>query len=127
MHIRRPRVDHTFPVVGLDRNEVGALLVTAGLSSPRDHTLVSLTALNGLHASEVVGGDIDNLGLERDHRTLTMLRKGGETVTMPVVAADLARAVDLAIGEPPAHLPSATHMTQTRTRTPECQPPARPA
>jgi integrase len=98
VHIRRPRVDYESHVVGLDRNEVGALLVAAGLSSPRDHALVSLFALNGLRVSEAVGINIDNLGLERGHRTLTVLRKGGKTVTMPL-APRVARAIDLAIGE----------------------------
>jgi site-specific recombinase XerD len=98
VHIRRPRVDYESHVVGLDRNEVGALLVAAGLSSPRDHALVSLFALNGLRVSEAVGIDIDSLGLERGHRTLTVLRKGGKTVTMPL-APRVARAVDLVIGE----------------------------
>jgi integrase/recombinase XerD len=60
--------------------------------------LVSLFALNGLRVSEAVGVDIDNLGLERGHRTLTVLRKGGKTVTMPL-APRVARAIDLAIGE----------------------------
>jgi hypothetical protein len=31
-----------------DRNDLGAIVVTAGLSSPRDHALMSLLALNGL-------------------------------------------------------------------------------
>jgi hypothetical protein len=38
------------------------------------------------------------LGLECGHRTLTALRKGRKTVTMPP-AARVAGAVDLAIGE----------------------------
>ena len=33
---------------GLDRNELGALLVAAGLGSPGEHALISLLALNGL-------------------------------------------------------------------------------
>ncbi len=98
VHIRRPRVDYESHVVGLDRNEVGAILVAAGLSSARDHALVSLMALNGLRVAEVVGIDIEALGLERGHRTLTVLRKGGKTVTMPL-APRVARAIDLAIGE----------------------------
>jgi integrase len=97
MHMRRPKVDYESHVVGLDRNEVGAILVTAGFSSARDHALVSL-ALNGLRVAEVVGIDIEALGLERGHRTLTVLRKGGKTVTMPL-APRVARAIDLAIGE----------------------------
>ena len=82
----------------LDRNELGSLLVTAGLSSPRDHALVSLLALNGLRVSEAIGANIEALGLERGHRTLTVLCKGGKLVTMPL-APRVARAVDLAISE----------------------------
>jgi hypothetical protein len=29
-HVRRPRVDHESRAIGLDRNEIGALLVAAG-------------------------------------------------------------------------------------------------
>ena len=47
-HVRRPRLDYESHATGLDRNEVGALLVTAGLSSPSEHALVSLLAINGL-------------------------------------------------------------------------------
>ena len=102
VHIRRPRIDHDSHVAHLDRNELGAILVTAGLSSPHDHALVSLLALNGLRVSEAIGADINALGLdvslERGHRTLTVVRKGSKTATMPL-APRVARAVDLAIGE----------------------------
>jgi site-specific recombinase XerD len=98
VHIRRPRIEYESHVAHLDRNQLGAILVTAGLSSPRDHALVSLLALNGLRVSEAIGADIDALGLERGHRTLTVIRKGGKTATMPL-APRVARAVDLAIGE----------------------------
>jgi integrase len=54
--------------------------------------------LNGLRVSEAIGADIDALGLERGHRTLTVLRKGGKVATMPL-APRVARAVDLPIGE----------------------------
>jgi integrase/recombinase XerD len=74
------------------------VVVAAGLSSPSDHAVVSLFALNGLRVSEAIGVDIDNLGLGRGHRTLTVLRKSGKTVTMPL-APRVARAIDLAIGE----------------------------
>ena len=72
--------------------------VAAGLSSARDHALVSLLALNGLRVSEATGADIDSLGLERGHRTLTVTRKGGKVVTMPL-APRVARTIDLAIGD----------------------------
>ncbi|MFP5580096.1 MAG: tyrosine-type recombinase/integrase [Acidimicrobiia bacterium] len=98
VHIRRPRLDYESHAVGLDRNELGAFLVAAGLSSPRDHALCSLLALNGLRISEALGADIERLGLERGHRTLVVHRKGGKTVTIPL-APRTARALDLAIGE----------------------------
>ncbi len=98
VHVRRPRLDYESHVTGLDRNELGALLVAAGLSSAQDHALISLLALNGLRISEAIGADIEALGLQRGHRTLTVTRKGGKVVTLPL-APRTARAVDLAIGE----------------------------
>ena len=97
-HVRRPRLDYESHATGLDRNEVGALLVAAGLASASEHALVSLLAVNGLRVSEALGADIEALGLERGHRTLTVLRKGGKVVTIPL-APRTARAIDLAIGE----------------------------
>jgi integrase len=74
------------------------MLVAAGLASARDHALLSLLALNGLRVSEAIGANIEDLGLERGHRTLTILRKGGKVVTIPL-APRTARAIDLAVGE----------------------------
>jgi integrase/recombinase XerD len=97
-HVRRPRVDYESHAVALDRNELGALLVAAGLGPPAEHALISLLALNGLRVSEATGSDIEHLGLERGHRTLTITRKGSKVVTIPL-APRTARAIDLAIGE----------------------------
>ena len=97
-HVRRPRVDYESHATALDRNEVGALLVAAGLGPAAEHALVSLLALNGLRVSEATGADIEHLGLERGHRTLVITRKGGKVVTIPL-APRTARAIDLAIGE----------------------------
>ena len=74
------------------------MLVAAGLASARDHALLSLLALNGLRVSEAIGADIEDLGLERGHRPLTIVRKGGKVVTIPL-APRTARAIDLAVGE----------------------------
>ena len=97
-HVRRPRVDYESHAVALDRSELGALLVAAGLGLPPEHALISLLALNGLRVSEATGADIEHLGLERGHRTLTITRKGGKVVTIPL-APRTARAIDLAVGE----------------------------
>jgi integrase/recombinase XerD len=91
-------VDYESHAVALDRNELGALLVAAGLGSPAGHALISLLALNGLRVSEATGADIEHLGLERGHRTLTITGKGGKVVTIPL-APRTARAIDLAIAE----------------------------
>ena len=82
----------------MDRNELGALLVAAVLGPPAEHPLISLLALNGLRVSEATGVDIEHLGLERGHRALTITRKGGKVVTIPL-APRTARAIDLATGE----------------------------
>jgi integrase/recombinase XerD len=97
-HVRRPRVDYESHAIGLDRNELGALLVAAGLGPPPEHALISLLALNGLRISEATGADIGHPGLDRGHRTLTITRKGGKVVTIPP-APRTARAIDLAIAE----------------------------
>ena len=97
-HVRRPRLDYESHATALDRNELGALLVAAGLGPAAEHALISLLALNGLRVSEATGADIEHLGLERGHRTLVITRKGGKVVTIPL-APRTARAIDLAIGE----------------------------
>jgi integrase/recombinase XerD len=78
--------------------EVGALLVAAELGPAAEHTPISLLALNGLRVAEAIGADIEALSVERGHRTLTIVRKGRKTVTIPL-APRTARAVDLAVGE----------------------------
>ena len=99
-HVRRPGLDYESHATGLDRNELGAMLVAAGLGMAAEHALISLLALNGLRVSEATGADIEALGVERGHRTLTITRKGGKVATIPL-APRTARAIDLAIGERP--------------------------
>ena len=94
VHVRRPLIDYESKAVGLDRNELGMFLVQAGLAGGRDHALACLLALNGLRISEALGAHIEHLGVERGHRTLTITRKGGKIVTIPL-APRTARAVDL--------------------------------
>src|SRR5215475_3396761 len=99
-HVRRPRLTYESHATGLDRNELGAMLVAAGLGAAAEHALISLLALNGLRVSEATGVNVEALGVERGHRTLTITRKGGKVVTIPL-APRTARAIDLAVGERP--------------------------
>ena len=89
---------------------MGALLVAAGLRPPCEHALISLLALNGLRVSEATGADIEHLGVERGHRTLTITRKRGKVVTIP-----------LAHPAQPAHQPDARHATH---HSPDGRPPS---
>jgi integrase/recombinase XerD len=74
-NVRRPRVDYESRTLGLDRNELSALLVQAGLGSSRDHALISILAMNGLRISEALGADIEDLDTERGHCTLKIRAK----------------------------------------------------
>jgi len=98
VHLRRPKLNYESNATGLDRNELGMFLVQAGLAGGRDHGLACLLALNGLRISEALNADIEHLGLERGHRTLTITRKGGKIVTIPL-APRTARAIDLCVSE----------------------------
>jgi len=96
--VRRPKVHDESRTLGLDRNELGALLVQAGLGDPRDEALITLLALNGLRISEALNADIGDLSTERGHRTLAIVRKGGKHITIPI-APRIGRAIDLYIAE----------------------------
>jgi integrase/recombinase XerD len=97
--VRRPRLDYESHATGLDRNELGALLVAAGLGPPAEHALISLLALNGLRVSEAANADIEALGIERGHRTLVITRKGGKVATIPL-APRTARAIGARMAGP---------------------------
>ncbi len=84
VHVRRPRLDYESNATGLDRNDLGMLLVQAGPAGGRDHALACLLALNGLRISEALSSHIEHLGVERGHRTLTITRKGGKIATIPL-------------------------------------------
>ena len=122
-HVRRPRLDYESHATALDRNELGALLVAAGLGPPAEHALISLLALNGLRVSEATGADIEHLGLERGHRTLVITRKGGKVVTIPLAPAH--RPGDRP-GDRRAHRRAAVHRRGRAAAGPARRRPDRP-
>jgi integrase/recombinase XerD len=61
-HLRRPKVDGESRTLGLDRNELSAFVVQAGIGTHRDHALASLLGLNGLRVSEALNADIEDFG-----------------------------------------------------------------
>ena len=59
-----------------------------GSARQRGHALISLLALNGLRVSEATGADIEHLGLERGHRTLTITRKTSQELKCQAATGD---------------------------------------
>ena len=68
-YVRRPQV-HPSDARGLDRSELGMFLFTSE-QYDRDHAALSvLLGLNGLRVSEAYATNVEDLGVERGHRTL---------------------------------------------------------
>jgi hypothetical protein len=85
-HVRRSRLDCESHATGLDRNELGALLVAAGLGPPGEHALISVLALSGLRSAKAPAPTSRARGAGRGHRALALTRKGGKVVTMFAIA-----------------------------------------
>jgi site-specific recombinase XerD len=96
-YVRRPKV-HPSEGRGLDRDEMARFLFTAERIDHDHAALAVLLALNGLRVSEACDTSIENMGLERGHRTLRIMGKGSKPAVIPLVPRT-ARTIDLAIGE----------------------------
>ena len=119
VHVRRPRVDMESHAVGLDRNEVGGILVVAGLRHPREDALISVLALNGLRISEALGANVEDMGIERGHRTLLVRRKVGKIVRIRhafITAAPDAGVPLRDVQEAASHADPRTTMRYDRAR-----------
>lgn len=78
--------------------ELGAFLAQAAAAGPVDHALACLLGLLALRVSEACGIDIEHLGTERGHRTVTVVGKGAEVTVIPLPPR-VARSIDLAANE----------------------------
>jgi integrase/recombinase XerD len=96
-HIRRPSVTRDSQTLGLDREEAIRFLAAAEAASARDHALACLLTLNGLRVSEACAADVVDLGVERAHRVLAVVGKGGQRTLVPL-APRTVRAIDAALG-----------------------------
>ena len=97
-HVRRPKIDSESTTLGLGRMELGAFVAQAAAAGPVDHALACLLDLLGLRVSEACGVDIEHLGTERGHRTVTVVGEGAKAAIIPLPPR-VARAVDLAAAE----------------------------
>jgi integrase/recombinase XerD len=96
-YVRRPKVPET-QGHGMDRTELGTFLFTAERFDPMHAALAVLLGLNGLRVSEACGANIEDLAIQRGHRTLAIVGKGNQPAVIPLVPRT-ARTLDLAIGE----------------------------
>ena len=96
-YVRRPKVPET-QGHGMDRTELGTFLFTAERYDTMHAALAVLLGLNGLRVSEACGANIEDLAVQRGHRTLAIVGKGNKPAVIPLVPRT-ARTVDLAVGE----------------------------
>lgn len=91
-------IDYESRTLGLDRNELGALLVQAGLGPARDHALITLLAMNGLRISETFGANCRRLGHGTGTPRSALSARATSTSPFHWRPAP-GRAIDLYIGE----------------------------
>lgn len=90
--VRRPVVDpdHT-ATVGLDRAQARALIAAADTADTpqaiRNAAVIRLLIHNGLRVDEAISADVADLGYDRGHRTLTIVRKGGRRARVALAPA----------------------------------------
>jgi integrase len=96
-YVRRPAV-HRPEGRGVDRSELGRFLFAAEHFDHTHGAFAVLLGLNGLRVSEACGSNLEDLGIDRGHRTLRIMVKGSEPAVIPVVPRT-ARMIDLAVGE----------------------------
>ncbi len=91
-HFKRSKVGEDSQTTGLDRSQ-GRALPAAAADSPRARALIGLLAGNGLRIGEVLATDVADLDIERGHRVLRIIRKGGKRATVPL-APSVVDALD---------------------------------
>jgi integrase/recombinase XerD len=77
------------PTLGFGKDEAVALLRAAEAAGPHRFALVTLLLLVGLRASEACALNIEDVGEQRGHRTITVTRKGGARHTLPLAPPPL--------------------------------------
>jgi site-specific recombinase XerD len=93
--VARPVVDPDYTAtVGLDRDQARALIAAAdadtGPRAPRTSALIRLLVTTALRVDEVTSADVADLGMERGHRVVRVIRKGGGKARLPLPPATWA-------------------------------------
>jgi len=94
--VERPAVDRdTSTTPGLTRGQAAALLATADTdlwrTQLRTAAITAVLLYCGCRVGELLGADTSDLGHDRGHRTLTVVRKGGKRQPLALPAPAAAR------------------------------------
>ncbi len=114
-YVRRPKV-HPSDARGPDRTSSVPSCSPPRGSTPA-HAALPPAWLNGLRVREACATDIENLGLERGHRTLRIVGKGNKPTGVIRVVPRTAHTIDVAIAERSAG-PSSYAATNPRADSP---------
>jgi integrase/recombinase XerD len=96
-YVSLPQLPSESPTKGVTRTELSAFIAYSAYNASY-HALCCLLVLNGLRVSEACNSRIEDLGVERGHRTLTVKRKGGQLQTLPL-SPKTHRTINDAVGE----------------------------
>jgi site-specific recombinase XerD len=91
---KREPVSNISQATGLSFSEAEQLLRGAEAYSPRCSAVVHILLLTGMRVSELVNADIEDLGEERGHKVLTIIRKGGRRQTLVIPPSAWAALMD---------------------------------
>jgi site-specific recombinase XerD len=94
--VDRPRIDpDATSTPGLTRDQALALLGAADHSSgpqqKRSAALVAILLFTGARVSEAISADVEDLGVSRGHRVITVTRKGGKRQDLVIPAPAVER------------------------------------
>ena len=95
--VARPAVSDESLTAGLDLDEAGRLEWHADRAGIREGALVRLLLTVGLRVAEVCSTNVSDLGRERGHRTITVIRKGSRHQRL-AIPMNTAAVLDRYIG-----------------------------
>ena len=112
----KPDVDQDFsPTVALSHAEADRFIAAADAHSRTASALIRLLLINGLRIGSVISAQVDDLGFDRGHRTLSLIRKGGHRDRVAIPPA-VGEAIDAMLAE--RGNPATGHLFLTRRGKP---------
>lgn len=99
--VKRPRVGNNVQYTGLETDQIRTLLQTPTLPAyrladrnwRRTNAIIAVLVGTGMRRNELVSADVESLAVQRGHRVLHIVRKGGMRQRM-VLAPNVCAALD---------------------------------